>query len=47
MTRADADEYALRSQRTWDAANKAGFFKGIIVPIELKGASCRAVWGGY
>jgi hypothetical protein len=38
ISRADADEYALRSQHAWAAAAKAGFFNGIIAPIEIKGS---------
>lgn len=35
ITRADADEYALRSQQTWEAAQKGGFFDGVIAPMML------------
>jgi acetyl-CoA acyltransferase 2 len=36
ITRAHADEYALRSQQAADAAYKAGRFKEELVPIEVK-----------
>jgi acetyl-CoA acetyltransferase family protein len=35
--REDCDAYALRSQRTWAAAQEAGRFKEEIVPVEVKG----------
>jgi acetyl-CoA acetyltransferase family protein len=37
ISRAECDEYALRSQKAWAAANEAGRFKEEISPIELKG----------
>lgn len=37
ITRADCDEYALRSQKLWAAANEAGAFKDEITPVELPG----------
>ncbi|CAG8461842.1 7600_t:CDS:2 [Funneliformis mosseae] len=36
ITREQADEYALSSQKRWAAANEAGRFKQEIVPIEIK-----------
>jgi acetyl-CoA acetyltransferase family protein len=36
LSRQDCDDYALRSQRTWAAANEAGRFKDEIVPVEIK-----------
>jgi acetyl-CoA acyltransferase 2 len=36
ITRAHADEYALRSQQAADAAYKAGRFKEELAPIEIK-----------
>jgi acetyl-CoA acetyltransferase family protein len=36
ISRQDCDEYALRSQKTWAAANEAGRFKDEIAPIEIK-----------
>ncbi len=36
ISRQDCDDYALRSQRTWAAANEAGRFKEEISPIEVK-----------
>ncbi|PKC02922.1 thiolase [Rhizophagus irregularis] len=36
ITREQADEYALSSQKRWAAANEAGRFKKEIVPIEIK-----------
>lgn len=36
ITRKDADAYALRSQRTADAAAKTGIFAEEIVPVEVK-----------
>ncbi|HEX6839264.1 MAG TPA: acetyl-CoA C-acetyltransferase [Polyangia bacterium] len=36
ITRQECDEYALRSQKTWAAANEAGRFKEEIVPVEIK-----------
>ncbi|MRG92302.1 acetyl-CoA C-acetyltransferase [Polyangium spumosum] len=37
ISRAECDEYALRSQKLWAAANEAGAFKDEITPIELPG----------
>jgi acetyl-CoA acetyltransferase family protein len=37
ISRQECDEFALRSQQTWAAANEAGRFKDEIVPIEIKG----------
>ncbi|MDI1428914.1 acetyl-CoA C-acetyltransferase [Polyangium sorediatum] len=37
ISRAECDEYALRSQKLWAAANEAGAFKDEIAPIELPG----------
>jgi acetyl-CoA acetyltransferase family protein len=37
ISRQECDEYALRSQKTWAAANEAGRFKDEIVPLEIKG----------
>jgi acetyl-CoA acetyltransferase family protein len=37
ISRQEVDDYALRSQRAWAAANEAGRFKDEIVPIEVKG----------
>ena len=36
ISRAACDEYALRSQAAWAAADAAGYFKEEITPIELK-----------
>ncbi|HEX9104969.1 MAG TPA: acetyl-CoA C-acetyltransferase [Polyangia bacterium] len=36
ITRQECDEYALRSQKSWAAANEAGRFKDEIAPIEIK-----------
>jgi acetyl-CoA acyltransferase 2 len=36
ITRQECDEYALRSQKAWAAANEAGRFKDEIVPLEIK-----------
>jgi acetyl-CoA acetyltransferase family protein len=36
ISRADCDAYALRSQKTWAAANEAGRFREEIAPVELK-----------
>jgi len=36
LSRQACDEYALRSQRAWAAANEAGKFRDEIQPIELK-----------
>ncbi|MDB4967865.1 MAG: 3-ketoacyl-CoA thiolase [Myxococcales bacterium] len=36
ITRQECDEYALRSQKAWAAANEAGRFKNEIVPVEIK-----------
>ena len=35
ISRAECDEFALRSQQTWAAANSSGFFKGEIAALEL------------
>jgi acetyl-CoA acetyltransferase family protein len=35
ITRQQCDEYALRSQKTWAAANEAGKFKDEIAPMEI------------
>lgn len=37
LTRAAVDEYALRSQHSWAAAQKAGVFGDEIAPVEVKG----------
>src|SRR5678815_4931516 len=37
ISRQECDDYALRSQKTWAAANEGGRFKDEIAPIELKG----------
>jgi acetyl-CoA acyltransferase 2 len=37
ISRAECDEYALRSQKLWAAANEAGAFKDEITPYELPG----------
>ena len=36
ITREDCDEYALRSQNTWQAAHEAGVFADEIEPVEVK-----------
>jgi acetyl-CoA acetyltransferase family protein len=36
ISRQECDDYALRSQRTWAAANEAGRFKDEIAPVEVK-----------
>ncbi len=36
IPRREIDEYALRSQQTWAAANEAGRFRDEIAPIEIK-----------
>ncbi len=36
ISREACDEYALRSQKTWDAAQKAGGFEQEMAPVELK-----------
>jgi acetyl-CoA acetyltransferase family protein len=36
ITRQECDDYALRSQKAWAAANEAGRFKDEIVPVEIK-----------
>src|SRR4051794_31140292 len=36
ITRQECDDYALRSQKAWAAANEAGRFKDEIAPIEVK-----------
>jgi acetyl-CoA acyltransferase 2 len=36
ITRQECDEYALRSQKAWAAANEAGRFKDEIVSVEIK-----------
>jgi 3-oxoadipyl-CoA thiolase len=35
VARADQDGFAIRSQQRWAAAQKAGFFKGELVPVTL------------
>ena len=42
LTRQECDEYALRSQKAWAAANEAGHFKDEIVAIEIKGPKNKA-----
>lgn len=37
ISRDDCDEYSLRSQKLWAAANEGGAFKDEIVPVELPG----------
>lgn len=37
ISREAADEYGLRSQKTWAAAHEAGRFQQELVPIEIKG----------
>lgn len=37
ISRTECDEYALRSQVAWGAANEAGVFDDEIAPMELKG----------
>lgn len=37
VTRAEADEFALRSQTLWKKANDAGIYKNEISPLTLKG----------
>ncbi|XP_077978426.1 3-ketoacyl-CoA thiolase, mitochondrial-like [Glandiceps talaboti] len=36
VSRQDCDEFALRSQTRWQAANAAGYFKEEMAPIEIK-----------
>ena len=36
ITREQADEYGLRSQQTWAAAQEAGRFKAEMAPVEIK-----------
>jgi len=36
ISRQECDEYALRSQHTWAAANAAGVFDAEIAPVEVK-----------
>lgn len=36
VTRADSDEFALRSQRLWAAAAKSGVFDAQIAPVEVR-----------
>jgi acetyl-CoA acyltransferase 2 len=36
ISRQECDDYALRSQKAWAAANEAGRFKDEIVPVEIK-----------
>jgi acetyl-CoA acetyltransferase family protein len=36
ISRQECDDYALRSQKSWAAANEAGRFKDEIAPIEIK-----------
>ena len=42
LTRQDCDDYALRSQKAWAAANEAGRFKDEIAPLELKSPKNKA-----
>ena len=35
IARADQDQFALRSQQRWAAANEKGFFKPFVVPVSL------------
>lgn len=37
ITRQDADEFALLSQKRWQKANEQGFFKDEIAPVKVKG----------
>jgi len=37
ISRDDCDQYGLRSQQTWAAANAAGVFNDEIAPVEVKG----------
>lgn len=37
ISREDCDNYALRSQHTWGAANAAGVYNDEIAPVEVKG----------
>jgi acetyl-CoA acyltransferase 2 len=37
ITRAQVDEYGLRSQNLWQKAHEAGVFNGEIAPVEVKG----------
>uniref|UniRef100_A0A7S3PQD7 Uncharacterized protein n=1 Tax=Aplanochytrium stocchinoi TaxID=215587 RepID=A0A7S3PQD7_9STRA len=37
INKEQSDEWALRSQQRWKAANDAGFFKNEIVPMTIKG----------
>jgi acetyl-CoA acyltransferase 2 len=37
ITRADCDEYGLRSQQLWGKAHEAGVFKDEIAPMDIKG----------
>jgi acetyl-CoA acyltransferase 2 len=32
----ECDEYAIRSQQTWGAAQEKGIFKGEIAPVEIE-----------
>lgn len=43
ITRAQCDEFALRSQHAWGAAHKAGVFHAEIAPVELKGTYTTAL----
>lgn len=36
LTRDEVDEFAIRSQQTWGAANEKGVFADEIVPVEIK-----------
>lgn len=36
LTREEVDEFAIRSQQTWGAANEKGVFADEIVPVEIK-----------
>lgn len=37
ISRAECDEYAIRSQQTWGAAQQAGLFDAEVAPMELPG----------
>jgi len=37
ITREQCDQFALRSQNRWSAANKAGYFKNELAPVTIKG----------
>nr|QBH73967.1 mitochondrial 3-ketoacyl-coa thiolase [Encarsia formosa] len=36
VTREEVDNFALRSQKTWEVANNSGYFKAEIAPVVLK-----------